>query len=94
MGEAIRGFDRLEITDLVSRLGRWLDRAGDDAPERVLASDVTVRTPGGEAQGIDRALRVNGLPLTLDQDTAYDLVIAVADGRLDDVTPIAERLRG
>jgi hypothetical protein len=48
--------DRLEITDLVSRLGRWLDRAGDDAPERVLAPDVTVRTPGGEARGIERVV--------------------------------------
>jgi hypothetical protein len=48
--------DRLEITDLISRLGRWLDRVGDDAPERVLAPDVTVRTPGGEAEGIDRVV--------------------------------------
>lgn len=48
--------DRLEITDLVSRLGRWLDHAGDDAPERVLAPDVTVRTPGGEAAGIERVV--------------------------------------
>lgn len=48
--------DRLEIADLVSRLGRWLDRAGDDAPERVLDPDVTVRTPGGEAHGIERVI--------------------------------------
>jgi hypothetical protein len=48
--------DHIEITELVSRLGRWLDRAGDDAPERVLTPDVTVRTPGGEADGIDRVI--------------------------------------
>lgn len=35
---------------------------------------------------------VNGRRLTLSNDEAYDLVIAVADGRLDDVEPIAARL--
>jgi death-on-curing protein len=39
-------------------------------------------------------LRVNGSPLILDEDTAYDLVIAVAEGRLHDVARIAQRLRG
>jgi death-on-curing protein len=36
---------------------------------------------------------VNGLRLTLSNDEAYDLVMAVAVGDLDDVQPIAERLR-
>jgi death on curing protein len=36
---------------------------------------------------------VNGLRLTMSNDEAYDLVMAVAAGRLDDVEPIAERLR-
>jgi death-on-curing protein len=36
---------------------------------------------------------VNGLRLTFSNDEAYDLVMAVADGQLDDVGPIAERLR-
>jgi death on curing protein len=36
---------------------------------------------------------VNGLRLTLSNDEAYDLVMAVAVGRLDDVESIAERLR-
>src|SRR3954454_12745723 len=36
---------------------------------------------------------VNGLRLTLSNDEAYDLVMAVAAGQLDDVEPIAERLR-
>jgi hypothetical protein len=35
---------------------------------------------------------VNGLRLTLSNDEAYDLVMAVAVGTLDDVEPIAERL--
>ena len=36
---------------------------------------------------------VNGLRLTLSNDEAYDLVIAIAAGQLDDLEPIVERLR-
>jgi death-on-curing protein len=36
---------------------------------------------------------VNGRRLTLTNDEAYDLVMAVADGRLDTVSGIAARLR-
>jgi death-on-curing protein len=39
-------------------------------------------------------LRINGSPLTLDEDAAYDLVIVVADGSLDDVALIWLRVRG
>jgi len=39
-------------------------------------------------------LHLNGASLTLDQDAAYDLVIAVADGSLRDLDQIATRLRG
>jgi death-on-curing protein len=39
-------------------------------------------------------LRINGAPLALDEDAAYDLVVAVADGSLADVAEIATRLRG
>ena len=35
---------------------------------------------------------LNGLRLTLSNDEAYDLVIAVAAGELDEVEPIAARL--
>ena len=35
---------------------------------------------------------VNGYRLTLTNDEAYELVMAVADGRLDDVDTIATRL--
>lgn len=38
-------------------------------------------------------LGVNGRRLTLSNDEAYDLVIAVATGALDDVRLIAEQLR-
>ena len=36
---------------------------------------------------------VNGLRLTLSNDEAYDLVIAIAAGHLDDLQPIVERLQ-
>ena len=36
---------------------------------------------------------VNGYRLTLSNDTAYDLIMRVADGRLDEVGLIAEALR-
>jgi death on curing protein len=36
---------------------------------------------------------VNGSRLTMSNDEAYDLVMAVASGQLDDIEPIAERLR-
>ena len=35
---------------------------------------------------------LNGLRLTLSNDQAYDLVMAIASGDLDSVEPIAERL--
>lgn len=38
-------------------------------------------------------LGINGWRLTLTEDEAYDLVVAVAAGELDEVAPIAERLR-
>jgi hypothetical protein len=45
--------DRAEITDLISRLGRWLDeRIGE--PRSIFADDVRADTPGGQVQGIDR----------------------------------------
>jgi death on curing protein len=35
---------------------------------------------------------LNGLRLTLSNDEAYDLVMTIAAGRLDDVEPIADRV--
>ena len=44
--------DRQAITDLVSRLGLWLDeKRFDDAS--LFTDDVTVSTPGGSAQGVE-----------------------------------------
>jgi len=39
-------------------------------------------------------LGVNGVRLTMSNDEAYDLVLAVAAGELDDVGAIADRLSG
>jgi hypothetical protein len=49
--------DKQEITDLVSRLGMWLD--GETTLEQaraILAEDVCVITPGGEQEGIERTV--------------------------------------
>ena len=35
---------------------------------------------------------VNGMRLTISNNEAYDLIVAVASGELDDVAPLAERL--
>jgi hypothetical protein len=48
--------DRTEVTDLVSRLGVVLDEGRFDEMETLLAEDVTVRTPGGAAEGRDAAI--------------------------------------
>lgn len=44
--------DRLELAELVSRLGRWIDDKRWDDSASVLAPQVTVATPGGESSGI------------------------------------------
>lgn len=46
--------DRQAVTDLVSRLGLWLDGDTTLAQARsILDPDVAISTPGGTAQGID-----------------------------------------
>jgi len=47
--------DRAELTDLVSRLGRWLDGGALGDPALVLTDDVRVSTPGGVAEGLEAA---------------------------------------
>jgi 3-phenylpropionate/cinnamic acid dioxygenase small subunit len=48
--------DRREITDLVSRLGLWLDEGRFDEAPSILIDDVTVDTPGGHAEGIEHVI--------------------------------------
>lgn len=43
--------DRAELTDLVARLGRWLDDGARDDAVDVLADEIAVQTPGGRAEG-------------------------------------------
>jgi hypothetical protein len=46
--------DRDAITDLVSRLGLWLDEKRFDETAPLFTDDVTVATPGGQASGVER----------------------------------------
>lgn len=48
--------DRQAITDLVSRLGLWLDEGRFDEASSILTDDVAVSTPGGQASGIERVI--------------------------------------
>jgi hypothetical protein len=47
--------DRLEIADLVSRLGHWLDGRGGD-PTTIYDRDVVARSPRGEFHGYDEVI--------------------------------------
>lgn len=47
--------DRTAITELVSRLGRWLDEKRFDdrsASDRLFVPEIVVQTPGGRAEGV------------------------------------------
>jgi hypothetical protein len=48
--------DRERITDLISGLGLWLDDKRFDETEPLFTDDVTVATPGGQAQGVERVV--------------------------------------
>src|SRR5690348_9504131 len=45
--------DRLEIDELITRLGRWLDGGDFRPPRDVMAEGVTVATEGGRSEGIE-----------------------------------------
>ena len=91
--------DRHDITDLISRLGRWLDDKRFDEARAILTEDVTVRTPGGQAEGIERAVAqasrnhqvptqhlITNVLVDLDGDTATataNLLVAFAGDTLD-----------
>ncbi|RSN64789.1 nuclear transport factor 2 family protein [Actinomadura sp. WAC 06369] len=49
--------DRIELTDLVTRLGRWLDGATFDDPARFFTADAEAHTAGGAARGRDALVR-------------------------------------
>jgi hypothetical protein len=43
--------DRAELTDLVARLGEWLDGGAEGDAGDLLVDEVTAQTPGGAAEG-------------------------------------------
>ena len=45
--------DRNAITDLVGRLGLWLDEKRFDEAQSIFTEDATADTPGGSVQGVD-----------------------------------------
>jgi len=47
--------DRIELTDLVSRLGYWLDDKRWDEANSLLTEDISVKTSGGSTNGIAAA---------------------------------------
>lgn len=46
--------DRSEITELVNRLGVWLDEKRWDEARSILTEDATAKTPGGSVAGVDQ----------------------------------------
>jgi hypothetical protein len=46
--------DRAELTDLVARLGAWLDAGASGDPAALLVAGARVSTPGGQAVGIEK----------------------------------------
>jgi SnoaL-like domain len=46
--------DRIEIIELVSRLGVWLDEKRFNEARAILTEDATVKTPGGSVAGVDQ----------------------------------------
>lgn len=45
--------DRAALTDLVTRLGRWLDAGATGDPAALFTADVKVSSPGGSSEGVE-----------------------------------------
>src|SRR5262245_51223907 len=89
--------DRGEITDLVSRLGIWLDEKRWDQARSILADDATVKTAGGSVAGLDHVVEqarrnhdvpthhvITNVVIDLDGDRAAvgaNLIATFIDGR-------------
>jgi SnoaL-like domain len=76
--------DRNEITELVSRLGAWLDEKRWGEARWILTEDVTAKTPGGAVTGIDhvvaQARRNHSVPT---QHVITNLLIELAGDRAE-----------
>jgi hypothetical protein len=74
--------DRREITELVSRLGLWLDEKRWDDARSILTEDATVRTPGGAVAGVaevaEQARRNHAVPT---QHVITNVVIEIEGDR-------------
>lgn len=79
--------DRDELTELVARLGRWLDEQDFTDCRHVYADDAVVQTPGGRAEGtgaILDQLRANTPAGEYTQHVSSDVSVTV-DGDAADV---------
>ena len=102
VGISRRGYDEFErlVADAARLVGECpcarglpLLRAEPEVrqPQRAPAQGRRDRVDGADAEAI-AFLGVNGWRLTLTEDEAYDLIIAVATGALDEVSAIADAL--
>jgi ketosteroid isomerase-like protein len=73
--------DRIEIEQLVSRLGAWLDGRGGD-PADLYAPDVVAVSPRGRTEGIDEVVRRVGPDASGDErfQHFHTDVVATVDG--------------
>ncbi len=46
-------WDRLQLSELIAKLGRWLDDHDFDDVDSLFTRDVVADTPGGVAQGVE-----------------------------------------
>ena len=72
--------DRQEITDLVSRLGLWIDEKRFDQTDDLFTDDISVRTLGGEAQGVERVAAQAARNHTTDTQHVITNVLVDLDG--------------
>jgi hypothetical protein len=72
--------DRQAIAQLVAQLGRMLDEKRFDEARSVLADDVTVRTPGGEAHGSEAVVAQARRTHTVNTQHAISDVLIDLDG--------------
>ena len=78
--------DRLEIADLVVRLGRLLDDRRFDEVATVYADDVVVRTPRGELHGVDEVIAFLHRFHVEDEHTQHvqsGVLVTADDGRVE-----------
>ncbi|KQV18720.1 MULTISPECIES: nuclear transport factor 2 family protein [unclassified Kitasatospora] len=71
-------FDRNEITDLISRQGRWLDEGVTGDGRDLFTEDAVAETPGGLVQGVHRLVaqaRHNHTEDTRTQHSITDVLI-------------------